>query len=165
MALSIVILAAGQGKRMNSQLPKVLHRIADKALLEHVVHTAEKLKPTQQPIVIYGHQGETLRHRLANLNVSWVEQAQQLGTGHALQQALPQIPHDHRVLVLYGDVPLITIETLKNFVTTTPNDALGMITANFSDPTGLGRIIRDDKNNVTNIIEQKDLNEIQYNKK
>lgn len=162
MAFSIVILAAGQGKRMHSQLPKVLHRLAGKPLLEHVVHTAEKLKPNEQPIVIYGHQGETLRHYLAYLNVTWIEQTQQLGTGHALQQALPVIPSNHRVLVLYGDGPLISYDTLKKFMDTTPANALGIITANFADPTGLGRIIRDTKNNITSIIEQKDLTDAQH---
>lgn len=163
MTLSIVILAAGQGKRMHSQLPKVLHKIAGKALLEHVVHTAEKLNPAQPPIVIYGHQGDILRHHLADLNVTWVEQKQQLGTGHAVQQALSHIPNDHRVLVLSGDVPAITSDTLKKFIESTPNNALGMITANLTDPTGLGRVIRDNKNKIINIIEQKDLDETQLN--
>lgn len=161
MALSIVILAAGQGKRMQSQLPKILHRVAGKMLLEHVVHTAEKLHPAQAPIIIFGHQGETVRHVLAGLNATWIEQTEQLGTGHALQQALPQIPNDHRVLVLYGDVPLISIDTLKKFIAATPEKGLGIITADFINPTGFGRIIRDEKNNIISIIEQKDLSDEQ----
>jgi bifunctional UDP-N-acetylglucosamine pyrophosphorylase/glucosamine-1-phosphate N-acetyltransferase len=161
MALSIVILAAGQGKRMYSQLPKVLHRLGGKALLEHVAHTAEKLSPTQAPIVIYGHQGETVRHHLSGLNVTWVEQTAQLGTGHALLQALPHIPDDNRVLCLYGDVPLISLDTLQHFIKTIPDHALGIITAQLSQPKGLGRMIRDDKNQIINIIEDKDLTDEQ----
>lgn len=155
MTLSIVILAAGQGKRMRSQLPKILHRLAGKTLLEHVTATAAQVNPAATPIIIYGHQGETVRHALANLNVTWVEQQEQLGTGHALQQALPHIPTDHRVLVLYGDVPLISSATLKNFINTTPSTALGILTAKLADPTGLGRIIRE-HDKVVAIVEEKD---------
>ena len=159
MGLSIVILAAGQGKRMNSDLPKVLHKLAGKALLDHVTTTALKLDPSQPPIVIHGHQGDVLRHQLAFLNVTWIEQTKQLGTGHALQQALPQIPSGDRVLVLYGDVPLISVETLKQFILSTPANALGIITASLPNPTGYGRIIRNDGNKIINIIEEKDANE------
>lgn len=155
MTLSIVILAAGQGKRMHSQLPKVLHPLAGKPLLEHVVHTASKLDAAAQPIVIYGHQGERVRHALANLNVTWVEQTEQLGTGHALQQALPHLPTKGRVLVLYGDVPLLKVETLKHFIIDTPEHAVGIVTAELPDPTGFGRIIRT-KNKITAIVEEKD---------
>src|SRR5665213_1481970 len=98
MTLSTVILAAGLGKRMHSQLPKVLHHLAGKPLLEHVIHTATELAETQPPIVIYGHEGEKVQQALAHLNVTWVEQAEQLGTGHALQQALPHLPATGRVL-------------------------------------------------------------------
>jgi bifunctional UDP-N-acetylglucosamine pyrophosphorylase/glucosamine-1-phosphate N-acetyltransferase len=156
MALSIVILAAGQGKRMNSQLPKVLHRLAGKTLLEHVVAATSTLGAAEPPIVVYGHQGEQVKHVLADLNVNWVEQLQQLGTGHALQQALPHIPDHHSILILYGDVPLIHVETLKKLITYTPPNALGIITAHFPDPTGLGRIIRDSQNKIIGIIEEKD---------
>ena len=163
MGLSIVILAAGQGTRMYSRIPKVLHRIAGKPLLEHVVRAAEKLKPAQPPIIIYGHQGDKVRHHLADLNVTWVEQTEQLGTGHALLQALPHIPENDRVLVLYGDVPLTSTATLKDFTLTTPIDALGIITANLSDPFGFGRIIRNAQNNIVDIVEQKDLTDMQQN--
>lgn len=163
MTLSIVILAAGQGKRMYSQLPKVLHRLAGKTLLEHVVHTAEKLSPTHSPIVIYGHQGDIVRHHLSDLDVLWVEQTQQLGTGHALLQALPHIPENNRVLCLYGDVPLISADTLQYFIQTTPDNALGIITATLAQPKGLGRIIRNDKGEIINIIEDKDLADAQRN--
>ncbi|MEO8402366.1 MAG: bifunctional UDP-N-acetylglucosamine diphosphorylase/glucosamine-1-phosphate N-acetyltransferase GlmU [Gammaproteobacteria bacterium] len=161
MTLSIVILAAGLGKRMHSAEPKVLHRLAGSSLLEHVVHTAEKLKPQALPIIIYGHQGELVRHRLADLNVSWVLQNQQLGTGHAVQQALPTLPKSGQVLVLYGDVPLITLETLKNLIANTPENSLGIVTAELPDPAGFGRIIRNTKNQITAIIEEKDASEKQ----
>jgi bifunctional UDP-N-acetylglucosamine pyrophosphorylase/glucosamine-1-phosphate N-acetyltransferase len=158
MALSIVILAAGQGKRMKSQLPKVLHRIAGKTLIEHVIATAAKLNPATTPIIVYGHQGDIIKHALANVNVSWIEQPNQLGTGHALQQTLDLIPEQNQVLVLYGDVPLISTDTLKSFITDTPTDSIGIITANFPDPTGLGRIIRDTNNQIVRIVEEKDAN-------
>jgi bifunctional UDP-N-acetylglucosamine pyrophosphorylase/glucosamine-1-phosphate N-acetyltransferase len=156
MTLSTVILAAGQGKRMHSELPKVLHRLAGKPLLEHVVSTANQLDSVSGPIVIYGHQGERVRHNLAHLNVTWIEQTEQLGTGHALLQALPKLPEKGRVLVLYGDVPLIKTETLKHFIIDTPEHALGIITAELPDPKGFGRIIRNTKNKITAIIEEKD---------
>lgn len=156
MALSVVILAAGLGKRMHSQLPKVLHALAGKTLLEQVVKTTREFNNTTQPIVVYGHQGDKVRHTLAHLDVKWVEQKEQLGTGHALQQALPQIPNNHRVLVLYGDVPLIAAATLKKLLSATPEHALGMITAQLTNPLGYGRIIRDNQNKIINIIEEKD---------
>lgn len=154
--LSIVILAAGQGKRMFSDTPKVLHRLAGKPLLEHVVQTANTLNRNDPPIIIYGHQGEKVRHALAHLNARWIEQTEQLGTGHALQQALPAIPEDHHVLVLCGDVPLISVDTLKSLVNTTKTNAIGIITAIFPHPTGLGRIQRNAEGKMTGIIEEKD---------
>lgn len=156
MKLNIVILAAGQGKRMQSSLPKVLHRLANKAILEHVVDTASQLSPEQPPIVIFGHQGELVQRTLANLNVQWVKQTEQLGTGHALQQSLPQLKMDSRVLVLYGDVPLISLATLKTFIKQTPEHALGIITAHLTNPQGLGRVVRDGNNNLVRIVEDKD---------
>jgi bifunctional UDP-N-acetylglucosamine pyrophosphorylase/glucosamine-1-phosphate N-acetyltransferase len=163
MMLSTVILAAGQGKRMHSDTPKVLHRIAGKALLEHVVNTASLLNNKESPIVVYGHEGDKVKQALAALNVTWVEQTEQLGTGHALLQALTHIADDHRVLVLYGDVPLIQIDTLKKFIQATPENALGILTAHFPDPTGLGRILRDADGNITSIIEDKDADASQKN--
>ena len=158
MTLQTVILAAGQGKRMHSELPKVLHPIGGKALLEHVVQTASQLQTTAEPIVIYGHQGEQVRHTLAHLAITWVEQKDQLGTGHALQQALPHLAEKGQVLVLYGDVPLISLNTLKKLILNTPAQAIGMITATLPNPTGLGRIIRDAKNEIIAIVEEKDAN-------
>jgi len=158
MTSSIVILAAGQGKRMQSRLPKVLHRIANKTLLEHVVHTALTLEAPIPPYVVYGHQGEAIKYMLANLDVTWVEQTEQLGTGHAVQQVLPFISEESKVLVLYGDVPLITSETLKKLITTTPEESVGIITATLDNPFGFGRIIRDQENNITRVVEEKDTN-------
>lgn len=159
MTLSIVILAAGQGKRMHSHLPKVLHPLAGKPLLEHVISTSLTLNPAQPPIIVYGHQGAQLRQALAHHDINWVEQKEQLGTGHAVLQALSVIPPQHRVLVLYGDVPLISVETLNRFIASTPESALGIITARLPDPTGFGRIIRDNQHNIIQIIEEKDANE------
>lgn len=156
MSISIVILAAGLGKRMRSALPKVLHTLAGKPLLEHVVQTATKLDTGKQPIVVYGHQGDRVRHALADLNVNWVLQEKQLGTGHALQQTLPHLPSSGRVLILYGDVPLIQVETLKHFIIDTPEHSLGIITTELPDPHGFGRIIRNQKNKITAIVEEKD---------
>ncbi len=161
--LQVVILAAGQGKRMNSDLPKVLHPLGGKSLLTHVVDTALKLNPEETPIVIYGHQGELLRHRLADLNVTWVEQKEQLGTGHALKEALPHFSSHDRVLVLYGDVPLISFETLQKFISSTPLPALGIITAKWGNPAGFGRVVRDQDNQVTHIVEEKDASESEKN--
>ncbi len=156
MTLSTVILAAGQGKRMRSDLPKVLHRLAGKPLLQRVIETALKLHPNQPPIIVYGHQGERVRQALDHLNVTWAEQTEQLGTGHALQQALAHIEVNGRVLVLYGDVPLIEVETLKKLIAETPEAALGIITAELPDPTGFGRIIRNKDHQITAIVEEKD---------
>lgn len=159
MTLSIVILAAGQGKRMQSNAPKVLHRLAGTPLIEHVVNTSFAINSANPPIIVYGHQGEQVRNALTHLEASWVEQKEQLGTGHAVLQALTNIPDNHLVLILYGDVPLISAETLQQLLTTVPSNAVGIITAHFPNPTGLGRIIRDAKNNIIRITEEKDATE------
>lgn len=155
MSLSIVILAAGQGKRMNSALPKVLHRLAGKTLLEHVVESSAAISSTS-PFVVYGHNGNIVRTKLPHLNVTWVEQEKQLGTGHAVLQALPHVSASDRVLILCGDVPLITAETLQQFINHTPEDALGIITAHLPQPAGLGRILRDNQNKIIRVVEEKD---------
>ncbi|HYF97625.1 MAG TPA: bifunctional UDP-N-acetylglucosamine diphosphorylase/glucosamine-1-phosphate N-acetyltransferase GlmU [Coxiellaceae bacterium] len=154
MKLSIIILAAGQGTRMKSQTPKVLHQLGGKALLEHVVATVEALKP-QNIEVVYGFQGEQLKKAGAKLPVHWVHQAQQLGTAHAVLQALPYCSDDNQLLILYADVPLISENTLRKLLALTQN-TVGLITAEFSDPTGLGRIIRNPAGEVRAIVEQKD---------
>ncbi len=154
-SVQIVILAAGQGTRMRSSQPKVLHKLAGKPLLGHVLDVAAAVSNTP-PVVIYGHQGKLLHESFSRHNVTWVEQPQQLGTGHAVQQALPNIKEQDRVLVLYGDVPLISVETLKRLITVTPDKALGMLTATLENPTGYGRIKRDAQNKVVGVVEEKD---------
>lgn len=153
--LHVVVLAAGQGTRMRSSLPKVLHPIAGRPMLEHVVGTATGLKPAAVHVV-YGHGGEELRRRLAHLDVVWVEQAQQLGTGHAVAQAMPGVPDDSTVLVLYGDVPLIEQRTLAETVRRAGDDALAFISVHLDDPSGYGRIIRQADGRVSGIVEHKD---------
>ncbi|MFP5504726.1 MAG: bifunctional UDP-N-acetylglucosamine diphosphorylase/glucosamine-1-phosphate N-acetyltransferase GlmU [Gammaproteobacteria bacterium] len=155
MPLSIIILAAGQGTRMRSALPKVLHPLAGKPLLEHVIDAAEALGAGNIQVV-YGHGGERVRSQLGARNVHWVEQAEQLGTGHAVAQALPDIDDGDRVLVLYGDVPLIATETLHRLLAAADDGRFGLLTAELADPTGYGRILRDAAGRVTGIVEQKD---------
>jgi len=153
--LSIVILAAGEGKRMRSALPKVLQLLAGRPLLQHVIDTARTLAPSAIHVV-YGHEGERVRAALAHAPVSWTLQAQQRGTGHALLQAMPQIPDDHRVLVLYGDVPLIGRETLLQLVQLAGAAGVSVLSARFEDPEGYGRIVRNARGLVQKIVEQKD---------
>ena len=156
MNLSVVILAAGQGKRMKSDLPKVVQPLAGRPLLRHVLDTARALDPAAIHVV-YGHGGERVRQIIGDAGISsWVLQAEQLGTGHALMQAMPQVPDDHLVLVLYGDVPLIRAETLQRLIALAGPRAMGLLTVELADPTGYGRIVRDGAGRVTSIVEQKD---------
>lgn len=155
MPLSIVILAAGQGKRMKTTLPKVLHPLAGIPLLQHVVNTAQQLG-AKNISVVYGNGGSEVREKMQHLPVQWAFQEHQQGTGHAVAQALPNIPEDDQVLVLYGDVPLISKETLSHLLEATKNNALGILVAERNNPTGYGRIIRDSAGKITAIIEQKD---------
>ncbi len=155
--MNIVILAAGQGKRMHSNLPKVLHPIAGKALAQHVIDTARGLAP-EKLVVVYGHGGDAVRATLAAPDLAWAEQAQQLGTGHAVAQALPQLGPAAQTLVLYGDVPLTTTATLKRLLQA-GRDGLAILTVDLVDPTGYGRIVRDGAGNVQRIVEQKDATE------
>ena len=159
MGLSIVILAAGKGSRMNSNKPKVLQTLAAKTLIKHVINTVEKLNP-DNIIVVTGHLKEQVEEALSGHKITFVHQTKQLGTGHAVLQALPYL-EDQKVLILYGDVPLISAEVLDNLVTTTHDDDLGVLTAFMDDPTGLGRIVRDKFGAVTNIVEEKDANDSQ----
>jgi bifunctional UDP-N-acetylglucosamine pyrophosphorylase/glucosamine-1-phosphate N-acetyltransferase len=152
--LSVVILAAGQGKRMNSALPKVLHPLAGRPLLAHVLDCAATLGPAAT-YVVYGHGGEQVRAALPDAPVTWVLQAEQRGTGHAVQQAMPAIPDDHRVLVLYGDVPLINAATLRELLTLAGPKSMSLLTVMLGDPTGYGRIVRS-RGAVQRIVEQKD---------
>ncbi|MBV8143614.1 MAG: bifunctional UDP-N-acetylglucosamine diphosphorylase/glucosamine-1-phosphate N-acetyltransferase GlmU [Gammaproteobacteria bacterium] len=153
--LSIVILAAGEGRRMRSALPKVLQPLAGRPLLQHVIDTARTLAPSAVHVV-YGHGGERVRTALGAAPVSWVLQAHQLGTGHAVLQAMPEIPDDHRVLVLYGDVPLISRDTLLQLLQLAGENGVSLLTARFEDPQGYGRIVRDARGLVRQIVEQKD---------
>lgn len=155
MTLNIIILAAGQGKRMKSHLPKMLHTLAGKTLLQHVVTAAEALSPTTI-YVVYGHGGNEIRAHGKQLSVQWVEQQQQLGTGHAVTQVLPLLTQEGRVLVLVGDAPLISPALLQKLLTETPPNEVGVITAIVPDPAGLGRILRDVNGKVIGIVEEKD---------
>ena len=153
--LSVVILAAGQGKRMRSDLPKVLQPLAGRALLQHVISTTRQLSPQQIPVV-YGHGGEQVQAAMKHEPLDWALQAEQKGTGHAVAQAMPGIPDDHLVLVLYGDVPLVRAGTLQALIALALQDQLALLTVNLDDPTGYGRILRDEAGRVTAIVEQKD---------
>jgi bifunctional UDP-N-acetylglucosamine pyrophosphorylase/glucosamine-1-phosphate N-acetyltransferase len=155
MSFSIVVLAAGQGTRMRSDLPKVLQPLGGRPLLAHVLDAAETAGAAACHVV-YGFGGDEVRARLGDRDVTWVLQAEQLGTGHALAQALPGIPDDHTVVVLYGDVPLILPETIHRLVASAEPDRLSLLTAHLPDPTGYGRVVRDDAGAVRRIVEDKD---------
>ncbi|HXJ50333.1 MAG TPA: bifunctional UDP-N-acetylglucosamine diphosphorylase/glucosamine-1-phosphate N-acetyltransferase GlmU [Burkholderiales bacterium] len=154
MPLEIVILAAGQGKRMRSSLPKILHPLAGRPLLSHVLDTARALAP-RRIIVVHGNGAEQVRTAFADAQVEWALQAEQLGTGHAVQQALPSISPDADVLILYADVPLVRSDTLKRLLDA-GRDGLAVMTAELADPTGYGRIVRQASGNVARIVEQRD---------
>jgi bifunctional UDP-N-acetylglucosamine pyrophosphorylase/glucosamine-1-phosphate N-acetyltransferase len=153
--VSVVILAAGQGKRMNSGLPKVLQPLAGRALLRHVLDTARQLDPAGVHVV-YGHGGEQVRAAFAAEPLVWALQAEQKGTGHALMQAMPAIRDDQLVLVLYGDVPLLRASTLRALTALAGADALALLTVQLSDPSGYGRIVRNARGQVKAIVEEKD---------
>jgi len=155
MGLHIVVLAAGQGKRMHSALPKVLQPLGDRPLLKHVVEAGQALDPDRIHVV-YGHGAEQVQSALDYLDVNWVFQEQQLGTGHAVAQAIGQVPEDAQVLVLYGDVPLIRPATLSHLIGTAGRASLALLTVVLDDPNGYGRIQRDDDNKVVGIVEDKD---------
>jgi bifunctional UDP-N-acetylglucosamine pyrophosphorylase / glucosamine-1-phosphate N-acetyltransferase len=155
-SLAIVILAAGQGKRMKSALPKVLHPIGGISMLQRVVTTASTLSP-EKIAVVYGHGGDQVRTAFtANKTLTWAKQEPQLGTGHAVLQAMPYIEETEVTLVLYGDVPLIRNETLEKLVDIAAKGNVGWLTNVISNPDGLGRIIRDDGGAVMEIVEEKD---------
>lgn len=159
MSLDIVILAAGQGTRMRSALPKVLHPVAGDSMLGHVIHSARKLSPQRIHVVI-GHGADVVQERLAADDLNFVMQEKQLGTGHAVAQALPELTAD-TVLILYGDVPLIEVETLQRLLKKVNAEQLGLLTVNLVDPTGYGRIVRDEDNRVCAIVEHKDATDAQ----
>ncbi|TWO80064.1 UDP-N-acetylglucosamine diphosphorylase/glucosamine-1-phosphate N-acetyltransferase [Denitratisoma oestradiolicum] len=152
--MNVVVLAAGQGKRMRSDLPKVLHPIAGRPMLAHVLDTARSLGAA--PIsVVYGHGGDAVPRALAAADLSWALQEPQHGTGHAVLQALPQLNSQRPTLVLYGDVPLIRAETLARLIAAAAMDALALLTVELDDPQGYGRIVRVN-GQVTRIVEEKD---------
>ena len=153
--LHVVILAAGQGKRMKSRLPKVLHRLAGRTLLEHVVAATRKLDPAAIHTV-YGHGGQQVRDGHPGLGVQWVEQREQRGTGHAVEQAMPAIPDEATVLVLVADVPLIDADTLRDTVAAAGEGSLALITVQVEDPRGYGRILRGPGGQVVGIVEDRD---------
>ena len=159
MRADIVILAAGQGSRMKSSLPKVLHPIAGKPMLEHVILSA---KQTQKVIgkgqihVVIGHGSDKVKAALGHYDLNWVEQTEQLGTGHAVQQAVPGCKGADVVLVLYGDVPLINPSSLQSLLAASNGERLGLLTINLPNPSGYGRIVRDGFGNVQAIVEDKD---------
>ena len=152
--LHVVILAAGEGKRMKSALPKVLQKIAGRPMLSHVMAAARELSPAGIHVV-HGHGGDQVREAYSHRSdLEWVEQAEQLGTGHAVRQAMPGIPDGAQVLVLYGDVPLITAATLRRLLAV--GGRLSVLVAELADPRGYGRIVRDSEGNVGAIVEEKD---------
>jgi len=153
--LHVVILAAGQGSRMKSSLPKVLHRIAGKPMLHHVMDTARKLGAERIHGVI-GHGADQVKAITQADDVQWAIQEDQLGTGHAVSQALPNLPDEARVLILYGDVPLTQPETLEELVSRVSEQTIGLLTVTLDNPDGYGRILRDKQGKVTAIVEQKD---------
>ena len=159
MDLSIVILAAGKGKHMHTTQPKVLHPLAGIPLLERVVKTAETL--SKNIYVVYGNGGSEVKKAMQHLPVQWIEQKEQLGTGHAVMQVLPTIPDHHHVLVLYGDVPLITENTLRDLIHDSSSQALNILVTKRQNPTGYGRIIRNKNGNIVAIVEHKDATEEQ----
>ncbi len=154
MSLAVIVLAAGQGKRMHSALPKVLHPLAGRPLLAHVLEAARALEPAQL-LVVHGHGGAEVRGALAGAGVTWIEQAQQLGTGPALAQALPQVARGAQVLVLNGDVPLVRVDTLKRLVAAAAK-GLAICSCDLTDPAGYGRVVRDASKRVRRIVEHKD---------
>ena len=153
--LHVVILAAGRGSRMKSSLPKVLHKVAGQSMLHHVIATAQALGTARIHGVI-GHGANQVKAAFVGYNVGWVMQEQQLGTGHAVAQVLPDLPDDARVLVLYGDVPLTTADTLQGLIQNLDEKTLGLLTVTLDNPQGYGRILRNSAGQVTAIVEQKD---------
>lgn len=155
MKLQVVILAAGQGTRMKSRLPKVLHPLAGKPLLAHVLDSALVLE-AEKLNVVAGHGAEIVKQYMSEYPINWVEQKEQLGTGHAVAQALPAIDDDAVVLVLYGDVPLTSVDTLQQLLAKVNEQSLALLTVNLTDPSGYGRIVRDNEGRILSIVEQKD---------
>lgn len=158
MSLNIVILAAGQGTRMHSGEPKVLHKVAGMPMLERVYETARMLRP-KNIYVVCGHERNHVKEHLSHMDVTWIEQKEQLGTGHAVMQVLPLVSDDDDLLVLVGDIPLITADTLRALTKSVNHDSMGVITAQLQDPTGFGRILRNPDEEIIGIKEHRDATE------
>lgn len=156
MSLSVVVLAAGKGTRMRSSLPKVLHPVAEKPMVQHVIDAARDVQASNI-YVVYGFGGDVLKAKINGDDLTFVEQAEQLGTGHAVDMASPFLKDDENVLVLYGDVPLTKVSTLESLIAAKPDNGMALLTVKLTNPTGYGRIIRETEHNqVVGIIEQKD---------
>ena len=160
MNIKTIILAAGQGTRMRSSKPKVLHQIANRSLLQHVYDTSSQLD-NNSIVIIYGHGGEQVKQELQTLDADWVEQTEQLGTGHAVQQAEGFIEDDDKVLILYGDVPLLKKSTIDSLLDNVSKTSIGLLTVELQNPSGYGRIVRDSDGSVLKIVEEKDTNEVE----
>ncbi|MCU7938529.1 MAG: bifunctional UDP-N-acetylglucosamine diphosphorylase/glucosamine-1-phosphate N-acetyltransferase GlmU [gamma proteobacterium symbiont of Bathyaustriella thionipta] len=157
-SLQVIILAAGKGTRMYSNLPKVLHKLAGKSLVEHVIKSAEELE-AESISLVYGHGGEQVKDLLIEKQLFWCEQKEQLGTGHAVQQAVKTISDAADVLILYGDVPLLSSGTLNKLREAKQDSSLALLTARLTNPHGYGRIVRDNKSKIEKIVEEKDASE------
>ncbi len=155
MGTTAIILAAGKGTRMRSVLPKVLHKVAHMPLLEHVYHTAKTI-PDCKVGIVYGHGGELVLEELNHLKAEWLEQREQLGTGHAVKQALPVVSENDTVLILYGDVPLTLSSTLNDLVTASQETGFSLLTVTLENPAGYGRIVRNSEHFIERIVEEKD---------
>ena len=155
--LTTIILAAGKGTRMQSAKPKVLQTLADKPLLSHVLDTCQSVN-VDKTIVVYGFGGDQVQQAMTDYELTWVEQAEQLGTGHAVKVTLPELPTEGKSLILYGDVPLVSAKTLTRLKQANV-EGMSMLTLTVDNPFGLGRIKRDDNGNITAIVEQKDASE------
>lgn len=155
MSVDVVILAAGQGSRMKSNLPKVLHKVGGKAMVQHVIDAASHMVDVKTHVVI-GHGAALVRESLAGQTLNFALQAEQKGTGHAVAQAMPSVAEDSVVLVLYGDVPLTQPETMNQMVELAKQDNFALLTVNLNDPTGYGRIVRNAEGDVIAIVEHKD---------
>jgi bifunctional UDP-N-acetylglucosamine pyrophosphorylase/glucosamine-1-phosphate N-acetyltransferase len=158
MKLGVIVLAAGQGTRMRSAIPKVLHTLAGRPMLAHVLDTAHTIGAASL-CVVYGHGGERVREAMSAYDCAWALQDQQQGTGHAVMQAMPMMSDMERVLVLYGDVPLIGSDTLNRLLRESADTHLGLLSVILADPTGYGRVVRDGDGQVLRVVEQKDANE------
>jgi bifunctional UDP-N-acetylglucosamine pyrophosphorylase/glucosamine-1-phosphate N-acetyltransferase len=160
MNLTTIILAAGKGTRMRSELPKVLHKIAGKPLLRHVYDMSQSLE-NNRTLIVYGHGAERVLETLKDIDAGWFEQKQQLGTGHAVQQVVDQIKDGDIVLILYGDVPLLKQSTVQRLLANVGEESLALLTVTLDNPKGYGRIVRNDQGWVTKIVEEKDANEFE----